>query len=142
MRACEVGPSCVLIDQRGSVTGSSGTGWLLLIFLQWFRLPGVFDDGVGDLPAFFDGEGVTNNAFGIEHFSLDGVIGDCDAAGAVIEDDTAHYRVGARASVAGAAMTGNNGDMAIVWFQALALAVGSVACRVSIAIVEDDSFGN
>ena len=60
----------------------------------------------------------------------------------MIEDDTAHDRVGARASVTGAAMTGNNGDMTIVWLQALALAVGSVACWVSIAIVEDDSFGN
>ena len=108
MRACEVRPSRILIDERGGVTGSGGTGWLLLIFLQWFSLPGVFDDSVGDFSAFFDGEGVTNNTFGIEHFSLDGVIGDCDEAGAVIEDNTAHDRVGARASVTGAAMTGNN----------------------------------
>ena len=97
---------------------------------------------MGNFSTLFDGEGITNNTFGIEHFSLDGVIGDCDEAGAVIEDDTAHDRVGARASVTGAAMTGNNGDMTIVWLQALALAVGSVACWVSIAIVEDDSFGN
>ena len=122
--------------------GSSGTSWRLLMFLQWLMLPGVFDDGVGDFSAFLDGEGVTNDTFGIEHFSLDSVIGDCDEAGAMIEDDTTHDRVGARASVTGAAMTCNNGDVAVVWLQPLALAVGSVACWVSVAIVEDDSFGD
>ena len=60
----------------------------------------------------------------------------------MIEDDAAHERVGAGAAVGGATVAGGHGNGAVVGVQALALFVGTIAIRVAVFVVENDTFGD
>lgn len=106
-----------------------------------FGLPWFCDDGLLDAAGFMDGEAVPDFAVEIEHFDVDGVFVDGDEAGAIFDDDSFHDGAGAPAADAGATVTGDDGDGAIVRTEAGAFTVGAVAGGVAVAIVKDDSFG-